>query len=63
MKALKYFLLQAVVWALVGACAMAGMKAVDWLIPNPPREPLRIEIKKPDQPAAQSQHLHRNKTS
>lgn len=30
-------------WFILGAVIMAGMKAADWLIPNPPRGPISVE--------------------
>lgn len=45
MDDLKETLLCALLWALFGACAMAGAKAADWLIPSPPSKTIRIEVK------------------
>jgi hypothetical protein len=32
------------IYIAIGACAALGMKAVAWLVPDPPREPARIEV-------------------
>ena len=58
MKQLKEVALQALVWFIVGACVMAGMKAVDWLIPNPPRDPIRLELSDTEQPTTHRKHRY-----
>jgi hypothetical protein len=47
MDDLKETALCALIWAVFGACAMAGAKVADWLIPSPPQQPVRIEVKDP----------------
>lgn len=37
--------IKAALWFVtIGALFMAGIQAADWLIPDPPREPVKIKI-------------------
>lgn len=45
MDTLKETLTCAAIYAVFGASAMAGMKAIDWLVPDPPREPIQLQLK------------------
>ena len=37
----------AAIWTLFGACAMGGAKAADWMMPDPPRKPIQLQLKEP----------------
>lgn len=58
MKHIKDLALQILIWSLLGGAVMAGMKIADWAIPNPPREPIQLEFKASQQPAAPRKQHH-----
>lgn len=60
MKHLMYIAVQIYSYSIIGIGFMSGMKAIDWLIPSPPQEPIKIELNQKEksdvQPTTQGKH-------